>query len=83
MKYDDTRITVFKEDYNPQRKVDTSGKVLNEGKVLYSKGQKYAIHYKVLESIKKRGAKFEAEKLDYKKAIDEKKAKMAQMKKAA
>ena len=83
MKYDDTRITVFKEDYNPQRKLDKDGKVLSEGKVLYRKGGKYAIHYKVLEKIKTRGAKFESEKLDYKKAIEEKKAKMERLRKAA
>jgi hypothetical protein len=77
-KLDDTRIVTFKEDYNPQRR-EEGGKVAVAGKVLYKKGQTYAIHYKLVEKIKKRGAKFDAEKLDVQKAIEKRKA----MKKAA
>lgn len=76
MKFDDTRITTFKEDYNPQRDALKKAGKDGEGKVLYKKGHKYAIHYKVLERIKKRGAKFDAEKLDVKKAVEERKAKL-------
>ncbi len=75
----DTRITVFKEDYNPQRDaLKKAGKPSGEetGKVLYRKGVKYAIHYKVLEKLIKRGAKFTAEKYDLQAALSERKAKL-------
>lgn len=83
MKYRDTRIATFKEDYNPQRRTDDKGKVTSEGKVLYKKGQKYAIHHKTLDKIKGRGAKFDAEKLDVEKVHADMKAKLQKQKEKA
>jgi len=80
MKLDDTRITVFKEDFNPQRDAAKKNGKDIPGKVLYKKDGKYAIHYKVLEKIKGRGAKFTAERYDEKRALAERKARLSKVK---
>lgn len=58
-KYDDTRVVVFKEDYNP------SGK-----QVIYKKGGRYFIHHQLVAEIEMRGAKMNVSRYDYKTAED-------------
>lgn len=71
-KYDNTRIVVFKEDYNPakqtaQKAIAAGQKVKNpDGRVLYKKGERAAIHHEVLDKIKDKGAKFEVVDFDFK-----------------
>lgn len=69
-KYEDTRIVTFKEDYGVD-KVDKDGKpVMINGApaqvTYYKKGSKHAIHYKVVDKLKARGAKMDFEHFDRK-----------------
>jgi len=59
-KLDNTREVVFKEDYNPTKKV-----------AIYKKGETHYIHFSIVELLKGQGAKFEAKELDQKKMLKE------------
>ena len=63
-KYEDVRIVTFKEDYSVP-KVDKNGEPIKDQVIVYyKKGSKHAIHYKVVDKLKQRGAKMEIEKFD-------------------
>jgi len=56
---DNTRVVNFKEDYF----------IKGRPTPLYSKGQEYAIHHKLVEKLKSAGAKFESKNFDEKGAV--------------
>lgn len=70
-KYEDTRIVYFTEDY-----------AVN-GRVFYKKGSTHAIHKTVADKLVKAGAKCKVDKLDSKKAEEEKKVKLGKQRKKA
>lgn len=79
-KYEDTRIVTFKEDYSVP-KVDKKGTpVVIDGvqqrQVYYKKGSTHAIHYKVVEKLKSKGAKMEIEYFDRKAYVKREKDKL-------
>lgn len=74
-KFEDTRIVTFKEDYAVQR-VDKNGDP-TEGKIVYyKKGSQHAIHYTVVDKLKKNGAKMEVEHFDRKAFVAREKEKL-------
>ncbi len=75
MKYENTRIVVFKEDYFVKTK---DGK-----KLLHAKGSRHAMHKGIVAILTKNGAKFEVQQLDFKKIEEKMKEKNRQLKKKA
>lgn len=69
MKYENTRIVFFKEDYCI--KTRDGGK-----KVHYHKGTRHAIHKGVVSLLKERGAKMDVSELDVKAVEDRLKEKL-------
>jgi hypothetical protein len=67
MKYENTRIVAFKEDYYVKTK--DGGK-----KLLHEKGSRHAMHKGIVKILQKNGAKIDVSELDHKK-IEEKLAK--------
>ena len=67
MKYENTRIVVFKEGYYVKTK--DGGK-----KLLHAKGSRHAMHKGIVKILQKNGAAITVSELDYKK-IEEKLAK--------
>jgi hypothetical protein len=80
MKYEDTRIVTFKEDYYVKTK--DGGKKLLHKKTVNPKERK-AMHKGIVEILKKNGAKIEAETLDSKKIEEKLKAKAESAKRKA
>lgn len=74
-KLDDTRIVVFKEDYKIKtRRTDEKGQPLLRS--TYKKGERHAIHYKMADKLKERGARFEIETVNFQKLKAERKEKL-------
>ncbi len=61
MKYENTRIVEFKEDYYVKAK--EGGK-----KLLHKKGSRHAMHKGIVDILNKNGAKIDVKKLDVDKA---------------
>lgn len=83
-KYEDTRIVTFKEDYGID-KLDKDGNVVmlngKPDKVIYYKkstgpNDKHAIHFKVVDKLKEKGAKIEVELFDRKGYLKREKEKL-------
>lgn len=75
-KFEDVRIVTFKEDYSVP-KVDKNGDPVKDQVInYYKKGSKHAIHYKVVEKLKSKGAKMEVEEFDRKSYIKREKEKL-------
>lgn len=70
-KYEDTRLVTFQEDYKPA------------SRVLYKKGVKYTIHYKVVDLLKAKGVKLTFTTFDPKPAEQKARMALAESKKAA
>jgi|SRR6185369_12026083 len=89
-KYEDTRIVTFKEDYGVAKTDKDGNVVVVDGKPLmtiyYKKStgpkDKHAIHYKVVDKLKKNGAKMEVEHFDRKAYVKEQKEKFLKSDKA-
>jgi hypothetical protein len=62
MKYENTRIVIFKEDYYVKTRTP-EGK-----KLLHAKGSRHAMHKGIVAILRKNNAKIEVIELDYKKA---------------
>lgn len=80
MKYDDTRIVTFKEDYLVQAKRGGT-KVLYAAKDSKGKPNKYAIHKGTVKILEANKAKMTVEELDVKKLEEKLKAKAKEQKK--
>lgn len=79
-KYEDTRIVTFKEDYGVN-KLDKNGEhIIVDGKpskiIYYYKGTTHAIHFKVVDKLKKNGAKIDVELFDRKAYVAREKEKL-------
>jgi hypothetical protein len=57
-KFKNTRIVTFKEDY-----FSKAGVAKNEAPI-YKKGSTHAIHYKLVDDLKEKGAKMEVKNFD-------------------
>lgn len=73
-KYEDTRIVTFKEDYS------VTNTETKEVRVYYKKGSKHAIHWKVVEKLKEKGAKMDVTKFDRKAYVEREKEKVQKKK---
>lgn len=86
-KYEDTRIVTFKEDYGVQKTDKNGDPVIINGKpamdIYYKKDSKHAIHFKVVEKLKKNGAKMDVEHFDRKAYIAKEKEKLLKRDKSA
>lgn len=82
MKYENTRVVVFKEDYYVIAKgVDAAGKP--NRKLLHKKGSRHAMHKGIVAILEKNGAKIEVGQVDHKKLEEKAKKKMQDAKRKA
>ncbi len=90
-KFEDVRIVTFKEDYGVPM-TDKDGKVvMQDGKPLMhiyykkstGKNDCHAMHFKLVEKLKDKGAKIEVEKFDRKGFVSREKEKLIKRDKSA
>jgi hypothetical protein len=81
MKYENTRIVTFQEDYSVKAK--NPGEDGKGRKILFKKGSRRAIHKGVVAILEKNGAKIKVETLDSKKIEEKLKAKAEAAKRKA
>ena len=81
-KFEDTRIVTFKEDYAVPR-VDKNGDPTDQKIVYYKKGSRHAIHFKVVDKLKSKGAKMDIELFDRKGFLEKEKTKKLKSEKAS
>lgn len=75
MKYENTRVVVFKEDYYVKTK--DGGK-----KLLHAKGSRHAMHKGIVKILQKNGAAITVSELDFKKIEEQMRKKHLDRKKA-
>lgn len=74
MKYENTRIVTFKEDYYVKTPKDHEG---NFGRrILHKKGSRHAMHKGIVKVLESNGAKISVEMLDFKKIEQARKEKL-------